>query len=114
MAAVPFKAILKFSTKAGTFQYPCTCSDVTAAAWVFPDAGTDVSLPGGQGTLALWDVNLSAAGTDTSQTYIYVNGKDTGERVLHAANLGTNQNRQFIGSPIYIEAGARLKLVQIT
>jgi len=114
MAAVPFKAILKFNSQGGPFTYPCTVSDVNAAYYVFPDGNNDVVLPSNKGTIYLVDVVLSAAGTDTSQAIIYVNGKTTGEQVMNSANLGTNFSRQFMGSPIGIAAGARLRFAQAT
>ena len=115
LAAVAFKAILKFTAQnRETFSYPCTVSDVNAAFYVFPDTLGDVVLPSNKGNLYLTDIVLSAAGTDTSQADIYINGKATGERILNAANLGTNFSRQFMGSPIPIGPGARLKIMQLT
>ena len=115
MAAAAFKAILKFVAKNGeTFSYPCTVSDVNAAYYVFPDANNDVVLPTTKGVLAMTDLVLSAAGTDTSQAYIYVNGKNTGEVIMNAANLGTNFSRQLMAAPIYIAPGARLRIQQVT
>jgi len=115
MTAAPFKAILKFKAQNGaTFTYPCTVSDVNAEYYVFPDSSTDVVLPSNMGNLFLVDLVLSAAGTDTSQAKIFVNGKDTGEKVLNSANLGTNFSRQFMGSPLGIAPASRLKIQQNT
>jgi len=115
MAAAAFKSILKFTSQGGaSFNYPCTVSDVNAAYYVFPDGNNDVVLPSNLGVLYLVDVILSAAGTDTSQGKIYVNGKDTGEKILNAANLGTNFSRQFMGTSMAIAPAARLRIEQAT
>ncbi len=115
MVAAAFKAILKFVAQDGTtFTYPCTVSDVNAEHYIFPDLNTDVVLPSNHGVLAWVDLVLSAAGTDTSKANIFVNGKNIGEQILNAANLGTNFSRQFMGSPIYIAPGARLRVTQVT
>jgi len=115
MAAAAFKAVLKFQAQNGvTFSYPCTVSDVDDAYYVFPDGNNDVILPSIYGNVYLVDVVLSAAGTDTSKADVYVNGKTTGEQILNAANLGTNFSRQFMGAPIAIMPGARLRIQQQT
>lgn len=116
MAPAPFKVILKFKCKDGfTISYPCTVSDVNAEYYVFPDGNNDVVLPSNHGTLALIDVVLSASGTDTSKDDIYVNGKTTGEQILHAANLGTNFSRQYtMASPMLIAPASRLRIKQLT
>ena len=114
--ATPFKAILKFKGADGiTLSYPCTISDVTTEFYIFPDGNSDVVLPSNHGTLALMDLVLSAAGADTSIADIYVNGKQTGERILNAANLGTNFSRQYTpNTPMFIAAGSRLRIKQLT
>ena len=116
MAAAPFKAILKFKAQDGfTVSYPCTVSDVNAAYYVFPDGNNDVVLPSNHGVLALIDLVLSAAGTDTSNGDILINGKNTGERILNAANLGTNFSRQFTPlTPLLVAAGSRFRIIQNT
>lgn len=116
MAAAAFKAILKFKAQDGyTFSYPCTVSDVNAEYYVFPDANNDVVLPSNHGNLALIDLVLSGAGTDTSKADVYVNGKTTGEQVLNSANLGTNFSRQYtMASPMLIAPASRLRIKQLT
>jgi len=115
MVAAAFKAILKFVAKDGsTFTYPCTVSDVNTEYYVFPDGNNDVVLPSDRGVLFLADIVLSAAGTDTSQADVYINGKNTGEKILNSANLGTNFSRQLMGSPIGISPAARLRIKQLT
>ncbi len=115
MAAAAFKAVLKLRGADGwSFNYPCTVSDVNAANYIFPDGASDVVLPSNHGTLAISDLVLSGAGTDTSTADIFVNGKNTGERVMNAANLATNVSRQFMGSPVLVAPGSRLRLIQNT
>jgi hypothetical protein len=115
MTAAPFKAILVMVAKDGSnFNYPCTVSDVNAEYYVFPDGNNDVVLPSTHGVIYITDIILSAAGTDTSQATIWVNGKDTGEKIMNAANVGTVFNRQFMSSPIAISPSARLRIKQAT
>lgn len=115
MAAAKFKSVLKFVCADGaTIQYPCTVSDVNAEYYVFQDSNNDVVLPSNHGNLALTDVILSAAGTDTTTASIFCNGKETGEKVMNAANLTTNLSRQFMGSPLVIAPGARIRIKQET
>jgi hypothetical protein len=115
MAAAAFKAILKMSGSTGaTWTYPCTVSDVNNEYYVFADGNNDVVLPTIHGNVSLFDVVLSGSGTDTSQAEIFVNGKSTGEKILNAANLGTNFSRQLMGAPIRIAGGARLRIKQLT
>jgi hypothetical protein len=115
MAAAAFKGVIKFQAQSGvTFNYPITATDINAAYYIFPDGNGDVVLPSMYGTLYLVDVVLSASGTDTSTGTIFVNGKTTGELIMNAANLGTNFSRQFLGSPIAIMPGARLRIQQNT
>jgi hypothetical protein len=115
MAPAPFKVVMKFVGQNGqAFSYPCTVSDVNAEYYVFPDANNDVILPSTAGTIALVDIVLSAAGTDTSKASIWVNGRDTGELILNSANLGTNFSRQLMGSPIFISPASRLRIKQAT
>jgi len=112
MAAAAFKAVVKLVGDNGrTLQYPCTVSDVAAANYVFQDASNDTTLPSDT-NWRIADVVLSAAGTDTTTADIFVNGKSTGEAVMNAANLATNLSRQFMGAPVGIQAGARLRFIQ--
>lgn len=113
--AAPFKAVLKFTAQDGTtHQYPCTVSDVNAAQYVFPDGEGNVVLPSNHGTMFLTDVILSAAGTDTTTASLFVNGNSTNVLIMNAANVATNLSRQFMGAPVAIAAGARLKITQNT
>lgn len=45
---------------------------------------------------------------------MFVQGTDTGYRIVHAANLGTTFQRQVMTQPIQVPAGATVKLVQNT
>jgi len=115
MAATPFNAVLVFVGEDGSvISYPCTVSDVNGEYYTFPDGSDHVVLPSDHGILTLIDVILSASGTDTSQAQIFVNGKDTGEKIMNSANLGSVYNRQFMSSPISIAPGAKIKIKQVT
>ena len=113
MAATPYKVAMKVVNSAGQIKsIPFTASDVTTAAWVFPSAGTELPLSALPCVIA--DVVYTAAGVDTSQVQVFVNGIDTGIRIYNSANLGTVYNRQIQSSPISIPAGASVKLIQLT
>jgi len=115
MVAAAFSAIIKVLCGDGTtINYPCTVSDVNAEYYVFKDGNNDVVLPTTHGVLTIFDILLSAAGTDTSQAEIWVNAKNTGEVIMNAANITTAVQRQFTGSPIHVAPGARLRLKQVT
>lgn len=115
MAATPYKAILKFKCGDGhSFQQACTVSDVNGEYFVFQDGQGDLTLPSTHGAVYLVDVVLSAAGVDTSKAAIWANGKDTGEVILGAANVGTNFSRQFMGSPVGFVPAARIRIKQAT
>jgi len=115
MTAAPFKAVVKIVGADGTtINYPCTVSDVNGEYYVFKDGNNDVVLPTTHGVLTIFDVILSAAGTDTSQAEIWVNAKNTGEVIMNAANITTAVQRQFTGSPVHIAPGARLRIKQVT
>jgi len=113
MAAAAFKVSLNLVNSVGQRRnLYLTASDVNAAAWVFPSTGTEMqlsSLP-----CSITDIVLSAAGTDCSNSTLYVNGVDSGIRIIHATNVGTVINRQIAMNPIAIPAGALVKFVQNT
>lgn len=113
MVAAPFKVSMNIRNSAGQSKMLyLTASDVNAAAWVFPSGGTELqlsSLP-----CVITDIVLSAAGTDTTNTGLYVNGVHTGIIIVHSANLYSAFQRQVFSSPIQIPAGALVKFVQNT
>jgi hypothetical protein len=113
MAAAAYKAAIKVVNDAGqTRSIPVTATDVNAAAWVFPSGGTELQLSSVGCTVA--DIVYTAAGTDTSQVQVYINGIDSGLRIYNGANLGTTYDRQIKTCPIRIPAGALVKFVQLT
>lgn len=117
MAAVPFKAVLKFvceGTKR-TFQHSCTVSDVNAAFYLFEDGNNVCTLPSNEGVVQLADVILGpATGTDTTTAAIYANQKNTGEVLMNASNAAANQARQFAGVPVRFAPGAQIRFIQQT
>lgn len=112
MAAVPFTATLIFQGSAGTvFHTRCTISDVAAAYWIFPSGDAFLQLPSNE-NWTLKDVIVVTGGTDTTQSELYANQKNTGLVLDHKSNLNTSNFRQFLTSPISFKAGAQIKLVQ--
>ena len=114
MAAAPFKATLTFAqgSAAGPRKsWYCTVSDVAAAYYTFSDGNTFLTLPGNT-PWYLVDINLSAAGTDTTNAVVYANGTNTGLVVVNASNVGTNYSRQFMQAPAGFNAGATVKFQQ--
>lgn len=113
MAAAPFVAVTVWRTQSGqSYTQRATVSDVAAGTYVFQDASTDLTLPMGQGNVALVDVQLSAAGTDTTRATIFCNQRETGEQIQNALNLASNLSRQFLQSPVWFAPGSRVKFVQ--
>lgn len=110
MAAAAFKATLSVQVDGKLKSIYMTCSDVAAAGWAFPDGGT--ALPLGSGPAVIRDIILSAAGTDTTNSEVYVNGVYTGYTVVHAANVYSVLNRQVAQTPIVLNPGANIKLIQ--
>jgi hypothetical protein len=118
MVAAPYKALLVFAfgspTSGNRISYACTASDVAAASYVFQSGATDMVLPSVYGDAYLVDVQLSAAGTDTSTSDIYVGDRSTSYIVQNSANLASNLARQFLSAPMRIPPGARIKFTQRT
>lgn len=115
MVAAPFKAVLVFKTEGGaSYTQRATVSDVNGEYYVFQDGSSDLTLPSDEGIVVLTDVQLSAAGTDTSYAVIYANQRETGEQIQNALNLASNLARQYVGTGIAFKAGARIKIKQVT
>lgn len=116
MAAVPFKALLVFAfgspTSGNRISYPCTVSDVAAANYIAQSGASDIMLPTIYGDAYLVDVQLSAAGTDTTTADIYVNDRNTANTVQNSANLASNLARQFLSAPMRVPPGARVRFTQ--
>lgn len=113
MAAAAFKIAMKVVNAQGQIKsIPLTVSDVNAAFALFPSGGSELPLSGLPSVIA--DMVYTAAGTDTSQLQVFINGVDTGIRVYNAANLGTVYNRQVQSAPISVPAGALVRFVQAT
>ena len=113
MVAAAYKANITIQYGNGMIEsYYATCSDVAAAKFVFQDGSSDLTLPSNRGIGMIKDVILSAAGTDTSTSEVFVNNKNTGVKIINSANLGTVFNRQFMSSPMAITPGGRINFVQ--
>jgi hypothetical protein len=111
--ATAFKGTVLIRYQDGTARtYKCTMSDVAAAAWVMEDASTIMKLASSHGIAYISDIILTAAGADTTNSEIWVNGKNTGEIVLHGANITITVGRQISGSPVAVENGAQVQFIQ--
>jgi hypothetical protein len=112
MAAAAYKVSLMFQgTKSGRFSRFCTASDVNAAAYTFEDANTFISF--GE-DVRLVDIILSAAGTDTTTSAVYVNGAPTSLRIINSANIYTVLQRQVAQVQPLFAAGSTIKFIQAT
>lgn len=116
MVAAPYKVTLVVANAKNlrdTKQIPLTASDVNAAAWVFPSAGTEMVV-NGKADVYIVDVIYSAAGTDTTSVDIFLNGVFSGTRILNATTLATAVTRPFQSAPFFIPAGTQVKFIQNT
>jgi hypothetical protein len=115
MAAAAFVANLVFQYADGYREnIACTVSDVNAGFYLGPDGLSPIHLNGSHGNVALVDVLLSAAGTDTRTATIRVNSKADPNIVLNGANVGTVVGRQFQQTPLRLPSGATLLFTQVT
>lgn len=113
MAAAAYKVTLAVKNSKGQMtSIPMTASDVNAEFWLFPSGGSE--LPISQHPCTVYDIVYTAAGTDTSQVEIFLNGVSTGRKLFNSANLGTVYNRQSQSAPLQIPAGATVKFKQLT
>jgi len=113
MAAAAYKVVLAVkNSKNQTTSIPLTASDVNGEFWLFPSGGSEI--PISQNASVVYDIVYTAAGTDTSQVEIFLNGVSTGRKLFNSANLGTVYNRQSQSSPLQIPPGATVKFKQLT
>lgn len=94
-------------------MFPLTASDVNAEFALFPSGSSEMVLNGSQDVYIV-DMILSAAGTDTSQMDLYVNGMLEGTKILNATSIGTIVNRPFSLAPVRIPKGVSIKWKQLT
>lgn len=116
MAAAAFKIsmIAALGSPNGARKiFPLTASDVNAEFALFPSGSSEVVLSGGA-DVYLVDMILSAAGTDTSQLELYVNGMAEGTKVLNATSIATTVQRPLNLAPLRIPRGATIKWKQLT
>jgi hypothetical protein len=113
MAATPFKISMIAMLPGGqTKMFPLTCTDVANAFALFPSGGDEVVL-NGQSDVFITDMILSAAGVDTTQLELYVNGMAQGTIILDATSIGTIVGRPLQSAPVRIPAGATIKWKQL-
>jgi hypothetical protein len=113
MVAAPFKATLIFRRGSESLTRFATVSDVNAAYYVFQDGNPFLSMPGA-GSWVWTDLILSAAGTDTSNAAVYVNGAATPVQIVNSANTYGVLQRQIASIGSSINGGSMLKIVQAT
>jgi len=112
MSAAAYKATLSVVVDGQQKSIVMAGSDVNAAAWTFPDSSSQNTL--GSGVAVIKDIIYSAAGTDTSQVDVYVNGVFTNYTIQNTANLYSTLNRQVQITPIVLKPGATIKFIQKT
>lgn len=114
MAATPYTVSLTVANSAGQRKmFNLTASDVTTELWLLP-SGANISQYTAKGGV-ISDIIVSAAGVDTSQVTVYVNGQTNGYVVYPALNLPTAVGgRQVQTNPIGVPAGAMLQFIQVT
>lgn len=115
MVAAPYKVAITLAPAKNLGDrksIPVTASDVNAEFWVFPSGGSELQLAPFE--TVILDAVYTAAGTDTSQVEVFINGISTGVKLFNATNLGTVYNRQVQNSPLRVPAGALIKFKQLT
>jgi hypothetical protein len=90
-----------------------TASDVNAAYWLYPN-GASANVMSGNHDVYVVDAILSAAGTDCSQSEVYVGGISTGFKLQHATSLATTIGRPFPNAPLRVPKGLTLQFTQLT
>ena len=113
MVAAPYKVSMTVrNTKGQQKTLFLTASDVANEYWVFPSGGSELPLSSLQSVVS--DIIYAPTyGTDTTNVALYVNGVDTGLRIINSANQGSTNFRQIQQSPIAIPAGAVVKFKQL-
>lgn len=114
MAAAAYKATLIFKGGNGDIltRY-VTADDVNGNYYTFQDGNTFLTLP--SNTNWVWtDLILSAAGTDTSNAAVYVNGAASPLQIVNSANITSVQFRQIAQTMPRYPAGTTLKIKQAT
>jgi hypothetical protein len=89
-----------------------TATDVANAYWLYPSGASVASL--GPNTTKILDIMLSAAGTDTTATEIYVNGANSGVKLMNSANLYNGVGRQSQALGMRIGGGNTIEFKQVT
>lgn len=114
MAAAPYKVTMIFRGANGdTLTRYVTADDVNGNYYTFQDGNTFLTLP--SNTSWTWtDLILSATGTDTSNSAVYVNGAASPLQIVNAANITTVQFRQIAQTMPKYPPGTTLKFKQAT
>jgi len=95
-----------------TFSHIGSCDDTAGNAVTWEDGASTLRLPSDSSVYWIVDVIFTADGTNTHVLKLFVNNKDTGERIFNSMNLGTTVNRQIQSSPIAIAGGSSIKMIQ--
>jgi len=113
MAATPFKVFLQLKgLRTGkAFNITLSGSDVATEYLTDPSGADNLQIPSDD-TYLLKDMIFTAAGVDTNVLNIEVNGRQTPESVLDAANTGSILQRQMMSANVAFQAGARVQFKQ--
>lgn len=116
MTAAPYKVSLIAavgSPNGPRKAFSLTASDVNAEFWLHPSGASEIPLHGSADVYVV-DTILSAAGTDTTQSEMFIGGASTGFKLLNATSIGTIVNRPLALAPIRVPAGSSFKVKQLT
>jgi hypothetical protein len=116
MAATPFKVsmVAALGKPSGARKiFPLTVSDVNGEFALHPSGASEIVLSG-EADVYVVDMILSAAGVDTSQLELFVNGQAEGTKILDATSIGTIVGRPLQQAPIRIQKGSMVKWKQLT
>jgi len=114
MAAAAFKVSMSVVNAKGQKRtLYLTASDVNAAALAFPSGGTEMQLSSLPSAITDF-ICAPTYGTDTTNMTVFINGVDSGVRIINSANQSGTYDRQIKTSPLSIPAGALVKFVQNT
>lgn len=108
MAATPFKGTLTLRYKDGRVQVePFTATDVANAFVTFTKSNNNF-VQSRQVVGVIADIALSAAGVDTTQIAVFVNGADQNMAYLGSGLVATVNNR--VPAPAAFVPGASIQL----
>lgn len=113
MAATPYVGRIVFKKMDGTMQSEAVYGPDVNADYVQWESMGRMDFVRTQADCYITDISLSAAGVDCSQLQLFINGKDTGIRLIGGGLIATVNNR--IQDPIgKIPAGSIVMFKELT